>query len=123
MEIRDQRSGGCEVAAGSGSLQQIVAGWALGSGPGLPEEESGVCVLESEPQETHSLTTSKQHPRLVEAICTVCALYKHTCFLCFEFFSYLFCISIWSTLNTLGLSLTGSGGRFDAMDQVFTSSP
>lgn len=71
MEIRDQRSGGGEVAAGSGSLQQIVAGWPLGSGPGLPEEESDVCDPESEPQETqetHSLTTRKQHPRLVEVI-------------------------------------------------------
>lgn len=62
MGVRDQRSGGCEVAAGSGSLPQIAAGWALGSGPGLPTEESDACVLESKNRK-YSLTASKQHLR------------------------------------------------------------
>lgn len=67
VEVRDQRSGGCEVAAGSGSLPQIVADLAPGFGPGLPEEESDVRVLESETQETqetHTISERQQHPGL-----------------------------------------------------------
>ena len=51
MVAQDQRSGGCEVAAGSGPLLQSVAGWVLGFGPDPPVEESDVDAPESKPQE------------------------------------------------------------------------
>lgn len=48
--VRDRRSGGCEVAAGSGCLLPIVAGWELGFGPSLRGEESDAGALESKPK-------------------------------------------------------------------------
>ncbi len=56
MAVLDQRSGGGEVAAGSGCLLQIVAGWVLGYGPDLPEEESDEVALESKAHEIQNLT-------------------------------------------------------------------
>ena len=47
MVGRDQRSGGCEEAAGSGSLRLLVGGWLLGFGRCLPGEEWDVGALES----------------------------------------------------------------------------
>lgn len=58
MVVQDQRRGGCEVAAGSGSLLLIVGGWVLGSGPGLPGEEWDAAALESRPQEITGNTQS-----------------------------------------------------------------
>lgn len=55
MAVQDQMSGGHEVAAGSGPLLQIVAGWVLGFGLGHPREELDAGALESKPQEIHTL--------------------------------------------------------------------
>lgn len=49
MVVQGQTSGEHEVAAGSGPLLQIVAGWVLGFGPGLPREELDAGALESKP--------------------------------------------------------------------------
>lgn len=103
MEVQDQRSGGCEVAAGSGSLPQIAVGLARGFGPSLPEEESDVCVLESKRQDIQETHTVLCDSNIRD--------WKHRCI----FFE--------SVLRTLGLSLMGSGGTMEATGQVFTSSP
>lgn len=64
MEVRGQRSGGCEAAAGTGPLPRTAAGWALGFGPGLPAEEWDAPVLASKNKNRkYSVTTSKHRLR------------------------------------------------------------
>lgn len=101
MEVRGQRSGGCEAAAGTGPLPRTAAGWALGFGPGLPAEEWDAPVLASKNKQRHN----KQTPSEIR--------YTH------KREQQLYCVFFF---DTLGLSLTDSGG-IAVVGQVFTSSP
>lgn len=66
MEVRGQRSGGYEAAAGTGPLPRTAAGWALGFGQGLPVEEWDAPVLASKNKNgKYSVTTGKHRLRSV----------------------------------------------------------